>query len=85
MRIGIFSFIRQSTPYFLIPLLVACGPESGSSRLSTNQFPEKDSKVLRQEKVDGWQKIADVPESDARFGIQCVNESSCWLFDTKRL
>lgn len=72
--------IKQPLLCLLLSVAVSCGsPVSSSHKLPTEDSAGKEIRV------QGLQKIAELPGSEHPHSIQCHGEELCWLDDSKRL
>jgi hypothetical protein len=86
MKILDLRCIRQAIPCLIIALCAACTSIGGGSSNLPGLGTANESKgPTRQERIGNWQRIADVPGDGFRYGIQCVSDKFCWLYDSRKL
>ena len=86
MRVLGLRGVEQLIPCLIIVLYAGCMPAGdGSSKLSGPGTANDSKVVAREERIGNWQKVADVPGNGFGYGIQCVSERFCWLYDPRRL
>lgn len=86
MRVLSLTRIMQLTPCFIIALCTGCMSIGGDSSNLPRLGTANESKApRREERIANWQRIADLPGDGFGYGIQCVGERFCWLYDSKKL